>query len=287
MHVHVHIGVHFAGADQISRAMEISRQSIAAEGVRLGHPGIWQPALRDALSERRRNRLPEDWIETTLGTRNLRRLVLIDPDVLGHPVHLLRDGVFYHGADLQIRRLNELFRDHNLSLSLALRAPKAFVDALHEQYDPDGSRSFGEHIKMEDLSWSPVVRSVREAAPHAPLFVSRYEDHPLIWPFLLRDITDIPVHVPLEGDDMLVKEMLPQGAHERLQRYLTGHNPKTEAQYAQTVKGFFTLYNVAETLDTPAGQLRRRAKERSTGKVSYASDISAIANLPGIQVTRA
>lgn len=286
MQIHLHLGVHYTDQQRLLQAFLKSRADLEAAGIRLGDPAVWHSALRSALSARGRSRLPRDWVERTLGSNPLRRLLIFDEDLLGQPLHVIRDGAFYAEAGARVRDLAEAFSDHVLTFSVALTAPERYVHSLLARYDPDGARGFRDELDPAELSWEPMIRSIREAAPEIPLLIWRHEDLPLIWPTLLRDIAGLSGEQTLAADDDLLEELLPAEGVARMRRYLAARTPRSETQYRQVLRSFLTLFGAECFASGKAGRLQESAAARKAGRCGYSDDFAAISHMPGVSLLR-
>ncbi len=253
MQVAVHIGAHATDEGRLLKSLFRNQGVLARQGVLLPGPGRYRRLLLDTLrrldgapGERPLERdIRELLLDTICDGDTPRRVILSHENFICFPGQVLDDGILYAATSERIMGLGNLFAGERLEFFLALRNPASFLPALAQRLAVSegkrGRRRAQDLLRggdPRDLSWSDMVRRIREASPAAGLTVWCNEDTPLIWERVMRALGDVAPQTALCGADDLLHAVLGREGMKRLRAYLAAR-PGIDAQARVRVLGAF------------------------------------------------
>lgn len=190
------IGAHKTASTHLQRSVTDSRAALAPHGVGVIGP---MPIGGDILplSGLLRGRADPDLLRLaaegflTKHAGDAERVVLMNENILGSlaPNMLLQDDRLYKFAPGRVKRVAQLFEEHDIQVGIAIRAPETFlVSAWQEDMKGHPFQSFRHYLgktNLAGLRWHRTLRRMQQAMEDVPLFVWRYEDYPAIAPTVL------------------------------------------------------------------------------------------------------
>ncbi|TCP38039.1 hypothetical protein [Rhodovulum marinum] len=286
-----HIGAHCTDDDRLLKGLLKNRGTLSKQGIIVPGPSRYRPILREMLvSLRGKPATPEMQqiiLDAAMDEDEARRLIFVNQSFLCVPQKVLGQHMLYPMAGEKSHWLAQLFPNEPCEFFLGLRNPATFIPALFARSREKDFEGFIAGIEPRALTWSDMVRRIRQANPRARLTVWCNEDTPLIWPELLERASGIAPGTPLRGaDDLLDTIMRPAGL-KRMAAYLAENPPVNEAQRRRVVAAFLDKYAlpdaVEEELDAP-GWTAALVDELTD---RYEADLSEIEAIEGVEVVTA
>ncbi len=199
------------------------------------------------------------------------------------PQGIFADGKLYAKAEFRLPWLRNVFAGHQMEFVLGLRNPASFIPAAFAQ--GGGKHSYATFIGDADpdhLRWSRLITTMRQTCPDVPIKVYAFEDTPVIWGRLIREVAGVKGAVPLAGAlDMIATLMKPEGIT-RLRSYLETHKPKNEVQFQRILGAFLDKYAdpalMEDEIDLPGWD--EALIERLTA--TYEDDLYLIEGMRGV-----
>lgn len=192
------IGAHKTASTHLQRSLVAQKAPLAERGVGvIGPMPIGGTIL--PLSELLRGRAEPDLL--ALASEGFlrkhagaaRTVVLMNENILSNslaPDMAFKDDQLYKFAPQRVKRVIELFPDHDIQVGMALRNPAGFlVSSWQEHMKGHAFRPFRDYLgaaEVAALSWLNLVKKLRQALGETPLFLWRYEDYPAVVPTVLR-----------------------------------------------------------------------------------------------------
>ena len=292
MKLHLHIGAHFAELNDV-------RASAMANHIAVDQTNVYLPRARHVRLNVRKaleslGGLPPveeeqkklfDFIVPRNIQDGFEQACFIEESWIGGMSDLFSGNRLYETAPERLQSILELFSDHELSLSLAIRNPAVM---MHLARDINKTRQpvedFAARVPIADISWFNTIQSLREVAPDLPLTVWCQEDQLLLWPQIFR-VLGLEAHdysargtmVPFEK--ALLAEGLP-----RFQAYLKKHPPKNDTQFERILMVFLEKYANEEIFDAVVDIPGWGSEEIEDVSALYDADITALADLEGVTV---
>ncbi|MDO6730348.1 hypothetical protein Q4577_09975 [Marinovum sp. 2_MG-2023] len=191
------IGAHKTASTHLQRSLVANRAALAPEGVGVIGPmpigadilplsnllrGRADPALLALAADGFLTKQAGDAADIVLMNENI-----VSPTLA--PDMGLDDNQFYKFAPGRLKRVLQLFPDHDIRVGMAIRSPDSFlVSAWQENMKGHAFRPFRNYLGQTDvtqLSWWKLVKRLRQAIGDTPLFLWRYEDYPAVVPTVL------------------------------------------------------------------------------------------------------
>jgi hypothetical protein len=252
----IHLGAHCTDEDRLLRTLLSEGDRLKRDGVAVPPPGKSRPALRKALQRQGKDMLggsnPGLMRELTEGTEPT-RIALSYEGFLGTYATVLSGNVMYPEAASRAGLLRDLFPGHQVHFFLGIRNPATFIPALFEASTVDDFDRFLAGHDLSAMTWSRVVRQLRDGLPDVPLTVWCNEDLPLIWPDILRAVTGRDM--PHRGDRVILEEIMSQSGFLRLEGYLRDNPPASLSTWRRIVTAFLKKYarpeKIEEEIDLP------------------------------------
>uniref|UniRef100_UPI002B26EC83 hypothetical protein n=1 Tax=Leisingera sp. TaxID=1879318 RepID=UPI002B26EC83 len=225
---------------------------------------------------------PEVLWDAILDDREADRVVFSNPHFFGSPRHALQDGSLYPEAGERLQALQALFPYDQPEIFMALRNPATFLPALFTKSSRPIVQNALQGSDPVQLRWSGLLAQMRDMVPGMPVTVWCYEDLPMIWDQLLRELGGMEGNAPVKGGmDLLAALMKPEGLA-RLRAYLAAHPDLTETHKRRVYAAFLDKFAfedaLEEELDLP-GWTGALVEEMS---VRYEEDLYLIQRMTGV-----
>jgi len=99
------------------------------------------------------------------------------------------------------------------------------------------------------LRWMPVITALQENNPGCAITVWCNEDTPLIWPALLREISDVGSEMAFTGELDVLRTIMQEDGFVRMQSYLSTHPPANEIQRRRVFAAFLDKFGLDEAME--------------------------------------
>ncbi|KPU82429.1 hypothetical protein JI58_10195, partial [Marinosulfonomonas sp. PRT-SC04] len=211
-----------------------------------------------------------------------KRLILSSDSFLGVPDWMFQDGSFYKNAGPNTTKLRNLFPDNPCEFFLSIRNPSSFIPEALDKPTSENFRKFLDVVNFETVLWSDVIRRIQEVNPGCPITVWCYEDTPIVWPTVLRQITNTDHTVPFSGDlDVIQDIMRPEGLV-LLKQYLEDRPDYTERQHHRIKTIFLEKFVIEDTTEVEASIPNWTQDTVDDVTEIYERDVALIETMPGV-----
>ena len=288
MQVIIHCGAHATEEDLLLKTLLKNAGPLAEKGTAIPGPAKYRSLLKECMEAMKCSSASEEapdvlW-DAILDESQSDRVVLSNPHFFGSPRHSLGGGNFYPEAGERLQALQELFPFDQLEIFMALRNPATFLPALFAKSNPTTIRRALKECNLLQMHWSALLQRMRQAVPGMPVTVWCYEDLPLVWEQVLRDMGGVDPDLPLKGTlDLLATILQPEGLN-RLSAYLDEHSDMAEIHKRRVLAAFLEKFAcegaLEEVLDFP-GWTEALIEEMSE---AYEEDIFAVQRIPGVSL---
>ncbi|MEP3636376.1 MAG: hypothetical protein ABJN14_03850 [Paracoccaceae bacterium] len=288
MQIVLHAGAHDTEADRLFKTLLRNKNELAKRGISIPGPSRYRPILRDTLGAMADAPAAEDardiLLDAILDDEHADQVILCHPHIFGAERACLRNGELYALAPERMQLLTQLFKHDQITLFLAIRNPASFLPTIYNASPQTDMDSFLRGYNPFSIRWSDTLQSIREAAPRANLVVWCFEDMPLIWAQIIREMAGLDHGEKIIGEfDLLSQIMSPEGM-KRFQAYLKKHPNMNEIQKHRVISAFldkFALQDVIEEELEAPGWTDDLVEELTA---IYDDDVSHCANIPGVQM---
>lgn len=286
MEIAIHLGVHHTDEDHLIRCLMRNRPALAEIGVAVPGPGQYRQQMRELAHTMRDTPTNADTQEVVLDgildDDHADRIVLSWDGFLAMPQWVIGNGLLYHTAGARVAQLARLFPAAEVSLFMAVRNPATFLPAL-VRADATGSvQRELDHCEVGALRWSTVVSRIVQVNPGLPLTIWCDEDAPLLWPEVLRLVSDHPPGMVLEGWLARYWDMVPPQAHDAMRRWFAANPVSDDAHRRRVLATLLGRLARPEALDSEAHLPGWTDDLVDTLSAIYESDLDIIAALPGV-----
>lgn len=254
MIISMHIGAHCTNGAQLMRGLLKNKAVLAEQGVAVPPLAYYRDLLPQIMkkvkSERATPETQEMLLDHMLDIDDCARMVLSYEDVICMHSFIFEKGGFYEKANFKLPWLRNVFADHEVEFFIGIRNPATFVP---EAFSFCGSNvsfeGFLNGVDLEALRWSDLLARIRAVCPDARLTCFAYEDTPLTWSQVMRDMTGVGPMVPMSGGLDILATIMKREGMKRLRTYLHTHRPQTEEQRRRILQAFLDKYVDEDALE--------------------------------------
>ncbi|WP_417244670.1 hypothetical protein [Celeribacter sp.] len=288
MMISMHIGAHCTNGAQLMRGLLKNKAVLAEHGVAVPPPSHYRDLLPQIMkkvkSERATPESQEILLDQIIELDDCQRMVLSYEDVICmHPL-IFEKGQFYKKANFKLPWLRNVFADHEMEFFIGLRNPATFVPNAFAKCGPNtGFEAFMSGVDPETLRWSELLERIQAACPDVGITCFAYEDTPLTWSQVMREMTGVGPLVPMSGGLDILATIMKREGMKRLRTYLNTHQPQNEEQRRRILQAFLDKYvdedSLEEEIDLPGWDeaLVTRLSE------AYEEDLDRIAGMNGVR----
>lgn len=289
MEIAFHIGVHCTDDDRIVRTLQRNSERLATHGVAVPRPEDYRKLISDVISDLRgaeaESGARDALLEAILQGRDPQRMILSNDNFVSADTMALAEGQFYPRIH-KTAWLRNAFPGHAVSFHVALRNPASFVPALSARL----ARNQGpppdllQGTDPRHLLWSDMIERLRQANPGCEIVVWSYEDTPLLFGEVIRDLAGVDGSVNLHGGFDMLRHIMSHEGLTRLRAYTKAHPPSSETARRRIAGAFLDKFGVPSALedeiDLPGWT--EPLVEELTG--IYEADLELIGCLPGVRL---
>lgn len=286
MQIVLHAGAHFTEEDRLFKTLLRNKDDFSARGISVPGPGRYRPLLREMLSALDAAPAASDaravLLDAILDEAEAQRVILSHVNMFGAPRACLRDGMLYHMAPTRVAQLADVFTGDQLEVFFCLRNPAAFLPALYAGSPQDSMEEFMRGYSPKRIRWSETLTAMRKAAPNVSITAWCFEDMPMVWAEIIRDMAGLPKGEKIVGGFDLLREIMEPEGMQRFRAYLKTHPNMSERQKRRVVAAFLDKYVLEDALEEEL-----EAPGWSDDLVSdlsdiYDEDMEAVAGIPGV-----
>lgn len=254
MIISMHIGAHCTNGPQLMRGLLKNKAVLAEQNVAVPAPshyrGVLPSVMKKVNNQKASPETQEMLLDEMLDMDDCHRMVLSYEDVICMSPKIFENGRFYAKADFKLPWLCNVFADHDVELFIGLRNPATFIPAAFATCGPKVSfDDFLNGIDVEGIRWSGLLRRLRDACPQAQLTCFAFEDTPLTWSQIMRDMAGIGPGIPLSGGLDVLATIMKREGMKRLRTYLHTHRPQNEVQRQRILQAFLDKYVNEDALE--------------------------------------
>lgn len=286
MEIALHLGAHLTDENKLMRNLVRNRDLLAAEGIAVPGPGLYQQQLLVLAREMRDQPTSEETQETLLDglleSDNVRRTVFSLENLLAPPNWVIEGGRFYPRAGERIAEFCRLFPAAKVQVYLAVRSPATFLPALIKRQRGGGRDAALTDIDPASMRWSEVIAQIKDSVPEVPITIWTDEDTALLWPEVLRAVSGHQPDTTLVGWFAWYWDMMTPKTHEAMRRYFA-RNPITDDLHRRKVlSAMLEKFARPESLEVDATLPGWNDAYVEVLTEIYEQDLDLIASFPGV-----
>ncbi|MEO1733067.1 MAG: hypothetical protein AAFR45_05485 [Pseudomonadota bacterium] len=286
MQIILHTGAHFTDEDRLMKCLLRNKEDFSKIGVAVPGPGKYRKLLRKTIAALTENQPSPDardvLLDAFLDAEQADRIILSHALFFGAPRSALRAGVLYPNAPQRMKLFSDLFPYDQIEMFMALRNPATLLPAIYQQSPRDEVEDFLDGIDPRQIRWSEIIEQIRETVPNVALTLWCYEDTPLIWSQIVRDMAGLDHGTKIQGGFDLLTEIMSREGMQRFRSYLKSHPAMTEMQKRRVIAAFLDKFaleeELEEELDLPG--LTEAMVDEMTD--IYDEDVFLLQRMPGV-----
>ncbi len=288
MQVIIHAGAHGTEEDRLMKTLLRNKEGFLARGTSVPGPAKYRPLLKECMAASKDHAPSEDaqdllW-DAILEEEHADRVVLSNPHFFGSQRDALDGQRLYPEAEDRMRALKALFPDDDLELYMAIRSPTGFLPKLLEKAGPGRRQDVLSTTNPAELRWSAMIARIRAAVPDVPITLWCYEDLPMIWAQILRELGNLEADSKVKGGMDLLGTIMTREGMRRMRAYLHDRPEITEMYKRRIFAAFLDKYAIEEALEeeldieewTP--ELIARIEE------AYDADVDQLSRIPDVRL---
>ena len=286
MQVIFHCGAHGTEEDRLLKTLLRNKDRFRLHGTVVPGPGKYRYLLKDcmaALQEGQATTEARDVLwDAILEEEQADRVLLSNANFFGSQRQSIEGSQFYPEAEARLLSLQHLFAQDKLELYIGLRNPATILPGLLENAHPDRKAQVLSNLDPFHLRWSDLLTRLRRAVPQVSLTVWCFEDMPLIWAQIIRDMSGLEMNQRLDGGMDLLSTIMSREGMRRLRQYLAQHPDMSETQQRRGMAAFLDKYvredELEEEIDLPGWS---EALIESVTAL-YEEDMQIVQRIPGV-----
>jgi hypothetical protein len=286
MQIVLHAGAHFTEEDRLVRCLLRNKEDFSKRGIAVPGPSKYRTILRDTLSAMQDNIPAADardvLLDMILDEESADRMILSHMFLFGAPRACVRNGLIYEGAPQRMAQLSDLFPHDEIELFLALRNPATFLPALFGAAPQEDMNAFLRGADPYAIRWSDTIRAIRAAAPQITVTTWCFEDMPMLWAQIIREMAGLDHGAKIVGGFDLLSEIMSKEGMQRFRTYLKSHPTMTEMQKRRVIAAFLDKFALEDEIEEELNAPGWTDETIETMTDIYEEDMSDIARIPGV-----
>ncbi|MDJ0630243.1 MAG: hypothetical protein QNJ44_18455 [Rhodobacter sp.] len=254
-----HLGVHCTDENRLIHSLMRNGDDLQKQGIIVPRPRRYRAKIGEATKKYRGDPMPEDeqkeLFDAILMGYPAERVILSNESFLCMPGAAFDFNRIYAKAHYRSTWLRYVFPENPCEFFLAIRNPATYIPAALRQEGVPSYEKFIKNADLRQLRWRDVVEAIQENNPGCPITVWCNEDTPLIWPTLLREISDADPDMGFAGEFDMLKTIMHEDGFERMLSYLQSHSPQNEIQRRRVFAAFLDKFanedELEEDIDLP------------------------------------
>lgn len=288
MQLVLHAGAHFTEEDRLLRCLLRNTEDFSRRGVAVPGPGKYRTLLKDtmaALQEAPPSPEARDILfDMILDDEAADRVILSHMFLFGAPRSCVRKGMIYEAAPERVAQLAALFAHDEVELFLALRNPATFLPALFEHAPQGDMDTFLRGADPFAIKWSDTLSAIRAAAPTVTITAWCFEDMPLIWAQIIRDMAGLEHGEKIVGGFDLLSQIMTDEGMQRFRAYLKSHPTMTEMQKRRVISAFLDKFAIEDAIEEELNAPGWSEADIHAMTEIYEEDMHIVARIPGVTV---
>ncbi|MEL6466910.1 MAG: hypothetical protein AAFQ58_18255 [Pseudomonadota bacterium] len=286
MHIILHAGAHFTEEDRLVRCLLRNKEDLSKRGVAVPGPGKYRALLKDTVAALQdappSNEARDVLMDAFLDDARADRMVLSHMFLFGAPRACVRNGVIYESAPERMAQLSALFATDTLQLFLAMRNPGTFLPALFNNAPQDDMNAFLRGADPYSIRWSDTLSAIRSAAPDVTITTWCFEDMPMLWAQIVREIAGLAQNEKIIGGFDLLAEIMSKEGMQRFRTYLKSHSDMTEIQKRRVMAAFLDKFAIEDAIEEELNAPGWSEEMIETMTDLYEADMARVAAIPGV-----
>ena len=286
MQVVLHAGAHFTEEERLVRCLLRNKEDFSRRGVAVPGPSKYRTILRETLAAMQDNALAPDardvLMDIILDDESADRMILSHVFLFGAPRACVRNGLIYEGAPQRLAQLAVLFPDDEIELFLAMRSPASFLPALFDAAPQQDMNAFLRGADPYGFRWSDTLNAIRSAAPQIAITTWCFEDMPILWAHIIREMAGLEPDQKIVGGFDLMSDIMSDEGMQRFRAYLKSHPSMNEIQKRRVISAFLDKFALESAIEEELNAPGWTDETIDIMTDIYDEDMADVARIPGV-----
>lgn len=253
MQIVFHTGAHATSEDRPMKCLLRNKEGFAKKGVAVPGPGRYRDLIKDSCKALEKTDPAPDardiLIDAILDQDSADRVLLSNASLFSTQNFALNEGVLYPRAGDRLEQLSRLFATDQVEIFFAIRNPAIFLPTVLKKKPVERVREELAYVDLGSVHWSETLRRMRVAAPNIPITVWCYEDAPLIWAQIVREMAGLDHGEKIVGGFDLLATIMSKEGMQRFRAYLHENRDLTEIQKRRVISAFLDKFALEDALE--------------------------------------
>ena len=286
MQIVLHAGAHFTEEDRLVRCLLRNKEDFSKRGIAVPGPGKYRVLLKETMAALQDAPPAADardvLLDLILDDENADRMVLSHMFLFGAPRACVRHGFIYEAAPERIAQIAALFQRDTVELFLAMRNPGTFLPALFNNAPQDDMNAFLRGADPYAIRWSDTLSAIRSAAPDVAITTWCFEDMPMIWAQIIREMAGLATGEKIVGGFDLLSEIMSKEGMQRFRAYLKTHPTMSEPQKRRVIAAFLDKFAIEDEIEEELNAPGWTEETIDAMTAIYEEDMARVAAIPGV-----
>lgn len=286
MQIVLHAGAHFTEEDRLMRCLLRNKEDFSRRGVAVPGPGKYRTLLRDTIAAMQDAPPAPDardvLMDLILDEEDADRVLLSHMFIFGAPRACVRDGLMYCLAPERMQQLSTLFPDDDIELFMTMRNPATFLPSLFGSTPQEDMNAFLRGRDPYAIRWSDTMAAIRSAAPDITITTWCFEDMPMIWAQIIREMGALEHGEKIVGGFDLLSEIMTKDGMQRFRAYLKSHPTMTEMQKRRVISAFLDKFAIPDEIEEELNAPGWTEDMIDAMSEIYEEDMLNVARIPGV-----
>ena len=286
MQLVLHAGAHFTEEERLLRCLLRNADALKGRGVAVPGPGRYRRLLKKTLAALQDAPPAPDardiLFDMILDDDSADRIILSHMFLFGAPHASVRNGKIYEAAPNRMAKLSSLFSHDEVELVLCMRDPAIYLPSCFEIAPQADMQGFLRGFDPFQIKWSDTLLAIREAAPAVNITAFCFEDLPLIWAEVIRDIAGLDHAEDIIGEYDLLEQIMSNEGMERFHAYIAARPTLTEIQKRRVIAAFLDKFAIDDAIEEELNAPGWSEDDIEELSVLYEEDMHVVARIPGV-----
>lgn len=248
-----HLGVHCTDENLLVRSLMKNGDDLNKRNIIVPRPRRYRNLIADVVSKHRGDPMSDDeqkeLFDAILMGYPAERVILSYDNFLCMPQNIFEYGSLYCKTSFRSTWLRYLFPENPYEFFMAIRNPATFLPAVMKLDGVPEYSAFLNGADPRDMRWSEVITQLQDNNPGCPITVWCNEDTPLVWPTVLREISDADPDITLDGELDVLRSIMTEDGFARMETYLSAHSPPNEVQRRRVFAAFLDKFAIEDQIE--------------------------------------
>lgn len=281
-------GAHHTSEYRLTKCLLRNAEKFRAHGVAVPGPSRYRDLLT-ASCKALENAAPAPdarnvLMDAILDDEHPDRVILSHPGLFSPTNFAAWEGQLYMKAGLRMTQLQRLFDHDHIELFMAIRNPASFVPMILGKAPDKVIKKTLNALDPQTLRWSDTIAQIRAQAPGVPVTLWCYEDAPLIWAQIIREMAGLEHGEKITGGFDLLAQIMSNEGMKRFRAYLHEHPNMPEMQKRRVIAAFLDKFVIEDELEQELDLPGWTEALVDNMTEIYDEDVYQLQRMPGVNV---